>query len=63
MISGIMLLGAEERGRMRGCSGNYMVSHRVVLRIIQVFVVKILRGYLDRELERVVVSMNRRFYI
>jgi len=58
-----MLLGAEERGRMRGCSDNYMVSHRDVLRIIQVFVEKILRGFRDRELELVVVSLNRRFYI
>jgi len=48
---------------MRGCSDNYMVSHRDVLRIIQVFVEKILRGFRDRELELVVVSLNRRFYI
>ena len=58
-----MLLGAEERGRIGGCSGNYMVSHRDMLRIIQVFVEKILRGFRDRELERVVVSLNTRFYI
>ena len=58
-----MLLGAEERLRVGGRSGNYMVSHRDVLRIIQVFVEKILRGLCDRELERVVVSLNRRIYI
>jgi len=42
-----MLLGAKEGGRMRGFSGNYMVSHRDMLRIIQVLVEKILRGFRD----------------
>jgi hypothetical protein len=58
-----MLLGTEERGRMRVCSGNYMVSHRDGLRKIQVFVGKILRGFCDRELELVVVALDRTFYI
>jgi len=48
---------------MRGFSGNYMVSQRDVLHIILVFVEKILRGFRDRELEHVVVSLNRRFYV
>jgi len=56
-------LELKREGEWGGCSGNYMVSHRVLLRVIQVFLEKILRGFRDRELEYVVVSMNRRFYI
>jgi hypothetical protein len=40
-----------------------MASHRDVLRIIQGFVEQILSGFHDLELERVFVSMNRKFYV